>query len=315
MTESTPIDALTGSGDCYAGFPDIDQRFHVKLRAYVDLAMPLVFRRLGKTVPLVDMRRDGLYPIMYFMEFRGAPQPVAFSRPLRIDFEVRLRHYHPPPEGAPRGTPTSDRFLVDARFTLRGHAGTGRPDDIGPGEGEQDAEPNAHVGTGRVVQVITRPFAPPGQRQVTRLPDAYRRFTAHPWDEPYPSWEALTDVPERFSPPLGADLAPDESTWGVANTDINQHVNIVEYTSALENRQSRMLAATGLPLARHRSVTSRVLFLKPFFAGEPHRIAGTLRRCGPETLFFGGIYKRDQEPGENVRPGVLMRFEGEIEGE
>ena len=56
MTDSALIDALTGSGESRPGFPDVDQRFHLKLRAYVDTAMPQVFRELGRTIDVVAMR-------------------------------------------------------------------------------------------------------------------------------------------------------------------------------------------------------------------------------------------------------------------
>jgi hypothetical protein len=298
------IDVLAGSEERVPDFRDIDQRFRLKLRAYVDTSMSGVFRRLAKEIPLGDMRRNGVYPIMYYMQFRPEPVPLAFGRPLRTDFEARLRRYRPSPEHASPGAPSSDRLLLDVTFDLMGLRGSGKPEEMGGAHGEPDAK----AGWGRIVQVITRPFAPPGERQVTEMPAEYRRFREHAWESDYPAWELLARVPHYFSQPPD-EIPSVESMWGLANTDINQHVNITEYISALENHQTRLLAAAGYDPLRQRIAVMEILFRAPFFAGETYRIWGQQRRRGDAMLFQGGIYKGDSTPALDAKPGVFARIE------
>ena len=262
MTESGLLEALIGSGEIVPGFPDLDQRFRLKLRAYVDIAMPGVFRQLAHVIDLGAMRRDGIYPIMYYMLFRPEPVPLAFGRPVRADYEARLRRYRPS-SGAPTpGAPNSERLLLDVQFDLMGLRGSGRPEEMGGVRGEPDTK----AGWGRIVQVFTRPFAPAGQRQVAELPPAYRKFVEHPWEQAYPAWEMHARVPPFFKQ-TPVEVPYQESIWGIQNTDINQHVNITEYIAALENHQTRLLVAAGIDPRKHRVTGTELLFRAPFFAG------------------------------------------------
>jgi hypothetical protein len=308
MTESNLLDALTGSGETVPGFPDLDQRFQLKLRAYTDTAMPAVFRDLQKVMSISAMRRDGIYPIMYYLQFRPEPVPLVFGRPVRADYEARLRRYRPAPDHPTPGAPNGDRLMLDVTFDIMGLRGSGKPEEMGGARGEPDAK----AGWGRIVQVITRPFAAAGERQVTELPEAYRKFREHPWEQAYPAWELLARVPHFFQQ-KPVEIPFHESVWSFVNTDVNQHVNIVEYVAAIENHHTRLLAAAGIDPRKHRVTVTEQVFRAPFFAGETYRVWGQLFKKGDAILCLAGVYKGDTSPALDARPGMFTRIEGWLE--
>lgn len=310
MTERTLLDALTGSGEVTPGFPDLDQRFRLKVRSYVEICMAPAFRALAQSLDLFQMRQEGIYPIMFYLVFEPAPTPLWHGRPLQSAYEGRMYRYRPPAEGASPGAPRAERLLLDWRFALSGPRSEARAEDMSPGEGEAEI---AHVGNGRIVQVLTRPLAPPGERDVRELPEKYRLLRERPWEGPYPTWQLMAHVPEGFSGPAG-QVPPHESVWGVPNTDINQHVNLNEYIADVENHQQRLLSAAGIAPADHAVTRAEIIFHKPFFAGEAYRVEGDLRRRDGETLFLGGIYQAGAPSAPEGRPGVFMRLEGRLEG-
>ena len=314
MTESPTMDCLEGTGKARATFPDLDQHFCLKPRAYVDICMPPAFEHLARVADLFAMRREGVYPIMFHMIIEPSEVPVVFGSPLSVDYEARLRRYRPHPSAtAGKGAPASDRFLLDYRFNVSGKRGSGRAEEMDTGRADAHLEP---VGRARIVQVVTRPLAPPGQRQVTELPQGFRILREHPWDEPYPAWHRLGGVPEGFAA-TSLEPQPHESVWGVPNSDINQHITLTEYLGKIEDHLSRMLHAGGLPLRRHRVRRVEALFMKPFFAGDPYRVAGRLWCAGQETLMLGGIHKQSAKDGTwpppDSRPAVFIRLEGFLE--
>ena len=154
-------------------------------------------------------------------------------------------------------------------------------------------------------------------KAVTEVPPPYRRFREHPWEEDYPTWDRFNGVPEGYGED-SPEIAPAEAVWGLPNTDVNQHVNIAEYIAGMENYQSLLLHAAGLPVVRYRLRRADLLFMKPFFAGEAYRLSARLWRRGGETLFLGGIHKADgagRWPAHDARPAVFARLEGRLEGE
>ena len=318
MPDQPLTDVLEGSGSVIPSFQDLDQHFRLKPRAYVELCMPPAFRKLQEKANLLAVRRAGYWPMMYHLTFEPADMPLAFAAPLQIDFQAHLRRYSP--AGQP-GAPDADRLLIDLRFAMLGRRGLGKPEEMSPGGpdetgwdgAEHDEAEREEAGKARIVQVFTRPMAPPGERQVTELPEEFRLFREHPWEGPYPTWDLLGEVPPGFSEAPG-EVAPHDSVWGLPNTDVNQHVNLTEYISKMEDHLSRMLYAAGSDLRRHRVIRAELLFMKPFFPGEPYRVSGRLWRRGAESLLLGGVFKQNKDgawPPANARPAVMARFEGE----
>jgi hypothetical protein len=148
---------------------------------------------------------------------------------------------------------------------------------------------------------FTRPFAPPGQRRVSRLevpgfpevPEA--RHDAQP-----PATAAEAPAGARW---LG-ELAPDpaEIAFTLDQTDSNQHVNSLVYIRIFLDAAARRLAAGGHPVV----VLSRavdIAFRKPCFAGD--RVRAHVRLFEAD----GGIGAAGfiAGPGEEARPRCYVR--------
>jgi hypothetical protein len=140
------------------------------------------------------------------------------------------------------------------------------------------------VRVGRVFaeHVVTRPFAPPGERKVTRLdlpgvppiPE-----DAHPLE----AAEAL--VAERALARAG------EHRFGMMHTDSNQHVNSLVYPRLFEDAVVRSLAdrddvrAPGALLARAVDLRYR----KPFFSGDRASLASCVEPAEDGVLAIGAF--------------------------
>jgi hypothetical protein len=62
--------------------------------------------------------------------------------------------------------------------------------------------------------------------------------------------------------------------WGVAKSDVFQHVHARDYTIAMENALGLCLAAGKIPQESHFTTRSQVIFRRPSFedAREPWRV-------------------------------------------
>jgi hypothetical protein len=130
--------------------------------------------------------------------------------------------------------------------------------------------------------VITKPFAPPAERKVTRL-DA-PGLPAIPEDEhPWEPAEALVE---------GAPLEPaGDIAFGMMHTDSNQHVNSLVYPRVFEEA---LLRRTGSQALLARAVEMR--WRKPFFAGE--RAALSMRVDGKSAV---GAFGDPGKPHSTIR--------------
>jgi hypothetical protein len=115
--------------------------------------------------------------------------------------------------------------------------------------------------------VITRPFAPPHERKVTRL-DA-------PGMPAIPEDEHVFENAEALAASAGGPLEEaGDAVFGMMHTDSNQHVNSLVYPHIFEERLVRKLMHDArVPSAN--LLMSRALELRwrrPFFAGEHAKI-------------------------------------------
>lgn len=157
------------------------------------------------------------------------------------------------------------RFRADMWAEVRGI----RSRTFGP-----PGEPADEIALGAMwaEHVLTRPFAPAGERSVERLPEGLSasRHVSH-----VPAHRAV-ELPEgaRW---LDASWEMDatEIALGVGHTDSNQHVNSLVYPQLLEDAALRRLAARALPFDRF--VTRfEMAYRKPSFAGDRLRLAARL---------------------------------------
>jgi hypothetical protein len=301
------MEQFEGSGRFYPSFEELDQRYHLKMRAFVRLVMPPIFIALEKRFALAQMRRRGIVPIMFDLIFENSDVPLILNRPARVDHQVRLRRsLTPQPEGAPL-----ERLLMEMNAQIFAPRGAGDPAALG---GEDEGGPEVQVGRLFGYQVFTRPVAPPGERQVTGTPEELAELKVHPFDAPFPAPEHIAQIPPGFSPAPPGPFPHLDTVWGLPNTDVNQHVNVQEYVFGMENHFARRLHGAGLPQARHRIARTELLFRKPFFAGELVRIQGPLLVNGARTLLIGGFHRLDAKGVPEARPSAAVRMEGVLDG-
>ena len=96
-----PLAVLEGVGELPASFWELDMHNHLKLKSFVPLGMPFVFRNLHKTFNLFTMRKRGLVPIVYHMDFRSMLVPVAFGSQVQSRHAVKVCRYTPSEEDGP----------------------------------------------------------------------------------------------------------------------------------------------------------------------------------------------------------------------
>ena len=219
-----------------------------------------------------------------------------FSPDHAIDVEGSFRLAH-----AADAAGAVQRILVDMWLTAHGpRANVHGPPPPGAGE-------PALAGRVFAQHVLTRLFAPPGERKVTRLD--LPGVPAVP--EPRVAWtppEATTELPAGANA-LG-EVAESVVTFGFAHTDANQHVNSLAYPHLFEDAA---LSALG-SLARTPPRAARYVecaFRKPCFAGERVRVrvqafelAGRLGAAGA----FVDLPARAVDDGDGAAARAFVRL-------
>jgi hypothetical protein len=163
-----------------------------------------------------------------------------------------------------------------------------------------------------VLHVLTRPQNPPGQRWVDEVPEEIGFLSVHPFDGPFPTIALLRELEDGFAEVTEAAMAL-TGIWGLANSDVFQHVHAREYTMAMENGIALALAAAGLPLDRHDAMRARVIFRRPSFIGQRYTLRLRLFRRGPDTVALGAFHGADGGPiQDDARASVFLRFEGRL---
>lgn len=303
------LDAITGGGDTPSQFDHIDMSYRLRIRAYVGLCMPPIFISLNEHLPMMQLRRQGIASIMFYLDFTNGGTPIAFGRRLRTRHSVKLyrsvtdKNNEPAPTGTERLMLVSDSTIT-ARARSHGNEALGFDD----GSGEI-----VEAGTARILHVFTKPVAPPAERQVVEVPAELRHLKEHLWDQPLPSVEGLSRPPLGYERVDAGDWQQRRDVWGMPNTDINQHVNVQEYITGGENQVSRVLRGAGLPLEKHRITRARFVFRKPFFPGQEYAIRAQLYRRGEFTQTQAGYYLLDgAEPAAKASTFVVL--DGVLEG-
>ena len=311
MSQS-PLDAYTGGGsNRHISFEEIDQQYRLKIRGFISLCIPPIFKGLEQDLGLDELRADGTVPIMYYLTFEASPNHLAFKGRVDTEHAVRLCHsVQPNPKDA--CAPPIERMLLDMHIDIRAQSASYDPHALGGGAISEETVP---AGRMRGVHVLTRPTAPAGQRGVSEVPRQLRDLKVHPWTEPYPSAEGLQEVPKGFQAVDTGPWREQRSVWGLNNTDINQHVNVHEYIINIENHFARLLHGGGLSVPEHRVERTDILFRKPAFMGDVHEMRGDLYTRGDQTLFLGGFYAVDADGRADARPSIFARMTGTTRNE
>jgi len=287
---------------------DLDQTRNFKIRQFVGFALAPVFADMLPHLGYAEMGKRGIAPGQYFQDFQSVHRPAGYGndieRRIRVGLRRSISEHRRDPSDALRRV---ERLIVETRTELIARQALGPPEAAGFEPPLGDAVTAA---TGRVFHVLTRPGAPAGERQVGEVPEELAFLAEQPLDDPYPTIEILSVIEDGFvKVDTGGFTAP-LGIWGVANSDVFQHVGAREYLYAMESRVIALMAAAGLPLERYYTYRARTIFRQPGFVGERFNLKCQLYRRGEETLAIGGYHKVADDGAIEEKPAIFTRFEG-----
>jgi hypothetical protein len=234
-------------------FEDVTQDGRLVLEAIPNAFGAAVWRGILAHDPAsAALLERGIIPVLSRFVLEGEAGPLAASATIEADGACRLARL------------ADGRIVLDMWASL--HAPLGRTYGTFERAGER-----ALVARAYAEHVLTRPFAPPGQRRVTELD-----FRGAPVLEDVlqdvrpasPAPEAVATLPEGATPlePAMA-LDPLAITFGLVHTDSNMHVNSLVYIRLFEEAALRRFVALG----RGANVLGRTIdiaYRRPCFAGQ-----------------------------------------------
>jgi hypothetical protein len=255
-----PTDTPRAQARVHLRFEDVTQDGRLVLEALPNALGPTVWRGiLAKDPGTAAAVAQGIVPILSRFVLEGRPGPFSANEPVEAEGTCRLAR-------------TEDgRFVLDMWADLTGAIGRTY------GSADRGGE---RVCAGRVLaeHVLTRPFAPPGERRVTSLdfPGAPRVTATR---APSPAFDAIASVPAGATALEAHKTAdPVPVVLGLVHTDSNMHVNSLVYIRLFEEAALRRFASLGkptVPSLAGGAVLGRTLdiaYRKPCFAGQTMRV-------------------------------------------
>ena len=315
---------LSGSRSMPLTWAELDADYALKLPTLFHPCLDALTAVITDAFDLFGMGRRGIAPITHLVELSASGAPLALGRALELRYRIELFRARLP---AGRGGAARERLLLDQRIALHGFRRSGGATALGFDDGRGAP---LEAGAFRLLQVFTRPFAPPAERQVLEVPEEFRALREQPLAGPPPSLERLWAEPpgQRDVTPPG--VLPLPRVWGRGHTDINHHVTVAEYLRLLETSGVTLLHAAALPVAAHRTARLTCLFRRPFYAGDVCAVQGRLLHGplpdapqaggtlpgaspgGSGTLLLAGVYRRGPDGALEDEPSVATRLEGEL---
>lgn len=233
-----------GRADLPLRYEDVTQDGRIQLTSIMWGLGHTVWRQLlGKMPALEKFRAQGVLPILRRLVAVGEDRSVTVNLPIHYEGSFRFAHE----QGGER---LFANMWLDARAPVGSTLFPNPPSDA-------SVEPLARI---FAEHVVTKPFAPPGERKVTRLEA--------------PGLPPIPEDPYVFEPTealiAGAPLeAAGDIVFGMMHTDSNQHVNSLVYPRVFEELVVRKLVSASHPKANVLLMRSLELrWRKPFFAGE-----------------------------------------------
>jgi hypothetical protein len=233
-------------------YEDITQDGRIQLTSLMPGLGASVWRALLSQIPAIDtFRAQGILPILRRLVLVGEDRSVSVNVPVEFVGSFRFAREK-----------DGERLFANMWLEARAPIGSTHGPDPAP-----DAE-SVRVGRIFAEHVLTRPFAPPAERKVTRL-DA-------PGVPPVPEDEHVFESAEALLESAGGPLeSAGDFTFGMLHTDSNQHVNSLVYPRVFEERVMQKLVQDARIPSPHllmaRSIELR--WRRPFFAGERATIA------------------------------------------
>jgi hypothetical protein len=278
-------------------FEDVSQDGRIVLGALPTTLGVQVWREILERTPTApDPKERRIVPVLARLVVEGTPGPFSVLGELEVEGTYRLACTE-------RGRLMFDMW-VDIYSTL------GRTYGTVEGSGMR-----ALAGRVLAEHVLTRPFAPPGQRRVEILDFQGAPEVRDTRRDPEPV-EHTSVLPEGATP-LEPRMRPESAsrTFGLLHTDSNKHVNSLTYLRIIEEAALRRFASLGRPadtLGRRVDISYR----KPCFAGQTVRVvqqayetsAGGL---GAIAMVFDEADAGGGETYDSARPHVCARMEFE----
>jgi acyl-CoA thioesterase FadM len=256
-----------------------------------------VWREILARAPTTpDPRERRIVPVLARLIVEGTPGPFSVLGELEVEGTYRLAR-------TPRG-----RIMFDMWVDI--FAPLGRTYGTVDGSGTR-----ALAGRVLAEHVLTRPFAPPGQRRVEALDFQGAPDVSDTRPDPAPVDEAcnLSGDATPLEPGMRAESA--SRTFGLLHTDSNKHVNSLTYLRIIEEAALRRFASLGRPadtLGRRVDISYR----KPCFAGQTVRVADRAYELaggglGVVAMVFDEADARSGEAFTGAQPHVCARMEFE----
>ncbi len=261
-------------------YEDIAQDGRMMLGALSPALGAVIWSRLLAHHPASrGLQRSGIVPILTRLVAEGMPGPFSVNSAASVTGAFQAAHA------------VLDGKVDKIIFNMWAQMEAPHAKTFGPRPA--DDAPLAVAGRIFAEHVLTRLFAPAGDRKVTRL-DVPGLDVVPPdvvaWRKP----SAILDLPEGaepIEPDFSAD--PQPVIFGLAHTDSNQHVNSLIYPRMFEEAAVRRFAALGqspVVLARFLEVGYR----KPSFAGERLRIVLRAFKLGSRLGAVGAFVTDDE---------------------
>jgi hypothetical protein len=259
-------------------YEDVTQDGRLVLTAMMPGLGAAVWRSLLNANPVLDrFREEGIIPILRRVaivadEGRG---PVSVHEPVHYEGTVRLARES-----------GGDRIFLN--MWLDAYAP--EASTFGPPAAKDAAR--ARVGRVFAEHVVTRPFAPPAERKVTRL-DA-------------PGIAAVPDDEHAFEPAEalleGATLEDVGAVvFGMIHTDSNQHVNSLVYPRLFEEALLRVVGSEAKGLVARRV---EMRWRKPFFTGDRARVLLRIEEKSERVVRAVGAFVA--EGGDPAKPHATV---------
>ena len=273
-------------------YEDITQDGRMQLTAMMPGLGAAVWRALLAQVPAIaTFKEQGILPILSRLV------AVAEDRPVSVNGVV---HY----TGAFRFAREKDGDRLFANMWVEAHAPIGMTNGPPPA---RDA-PRELLGRIFAEHVLTRPFAAPGERRVTRLDG--------PGLPPIPDDEHVFETADALIASAGGPLEEvGDFSFGMMHTDSNQHVNSLVYPRIFEEAALRRIMAdtsNGGASGKAHELLARAAEMrwrKPFFAGERAKIAMRFGGAGSgsATAAVGAFYREDAPGKPSSAVKMLLR--------
>ena len=298
------VDAIEAESARTVDIGDLDMGRNLKFRSMLGLALAPVFRELLPRLRYVELGRRGITPGQYLQDFRIHHAPHGFGDRFLGKYRIRLCR-----SLAEEARGRIERLIFETRAVITGDPAVAPSASLGF---EPSLGPATTAGEACVLHILTRPQNAPGQRWVSDVPEEIRFLRVHDFAAPFPTIALLAGLEPEFAEIPGAAIEV-SGVWGIANSDVFQHVHAREYTMAMENAVTQGLAAAGLKLADYVPLRARTIFRRPSFVGQTYRLRVDLFRRDAAIVALGSFHGAEQ--GATMardRAAVFLRFDGRL---